>query len=41
MSYGWLTESSFLPKPAIKINVDNTKVKYNNKINIIFIYLVN
>lgn len=26
MSYGWLTESSLIPKPAIKINVDNSKV---------------
>lgn len=29
MSYGWLTESSLLPKPAKKINVDNSKVCYS------------
>lgn len=27
MSYGWLTESSLIPEPAIPINVDNSSVQ--------------
>jgi hypothetical protein len=27
MSYGWLTESSLIPKPAKKINVENSSVR--------------
>lgn len=26
MSYGWLTESSLLPKPVVPINVDNSSI---------------
>ena len=26
MSYGWLTEASILPKPAIPIHVDDSSV---------------
>lgn len=26
MSYGWLTESSMLPKPVVPINVDNSSI---------------
>ena len=26
MSYGWLTESSIIPKPSVPINVDNSSV---------------
>lgn len=28
MSYGWLTESALMPKPAIAINVDNSSVDW-------------
>lgn len=27
MSYGWLTESSLIPEPAVPINIDNSSVK--------------
>ena len=38
MSYGWLTESAIIPKPAIPINVDNSSVYQwkNNKIDFRF-----
>lgn len=29
MSYGWLTESSLIPEPAVPINVDNSSVLNN------------
>jgi len=33
MSYGWLTESSIIPKKSKKVEVDNTSVKkdFNEK----------
>lgn len=32
MSYGWLTESALMPKPAIPINVNNSSVHIYLKI---------
>ena len=29
MSYGWLTESSLIPKPSKKLEIDQTTVLYN------------
>lgn len=36
MSYGWLTESSLIPKPAKKINVDNSKAIFYARILVNF-----
>lgn len=33
MSYGWLTESSLIPTPAVPINVDNSSVLLKSTID--------
>ena len=40
MSYGWLTESAIIPKPAVKINVDNSSVLIISKPKILDLKVV-